>query len=118
MSAEATRPTIFTAAEVAEIVTETIDLFRNPLRQDASKVDAFTAPRLRQELVAQIDLLNRVDETIRQVLGAPSRVAPARPELRDIPDPDGEDELPPPPSTHRRAHPIEARWIPDKAEGR
>lgn len=107
------RPQIFTAGEAADLVTREIDRFREPLRRDASHADAYTAPRLRAELVAQIDLLNLLDETIRTALGAPSRVGPDRPELRDIPEPDGPEVLSPVPPTHRRAYPAAARWIPD-----
>lgn len=97
----------FTSAEAADLVTREIDRFRKPLRKDASEVDAFTFPRLRAELVAQIDLLNLLDETIREALRAPSRIGPARPELRDFPDSWQ--------SPDRRAFPVAARWRPGDA---
>lgn len=88
------------------VVTQQIDLFREPLRRDASAVNAIEYPRYRAELVAQIDLLNLLDETVRAALGAPSRIGPPRRELRDVPD-----ELMPSPAC-RQEYSDGAGWRP------
>lgn len=97
----------FTSAEAADLVTREIDRFRKPLAEKASHVDHHVYPRFRAELVAQIDLLNLLDETIREALRAPSRIGPPRPELRDVPD-----SWQP---ADRRAFPVAAYWRPGDA---
>lgn len=112
-------PPVYTAREAADVVTAQIDRLREPLRVEASRTNAIEYPRRRIELVEQVDLLNRLDELVRRALGAPSRVGPPRPALRDVPDePAGFPISPAYPSPAHRSFRDGARWTPDLSEGR